>query len=88
MKTYKGNPFDKPQNGNDFIADVSSSNYYWMINQNTYTIDGIEVKQGRMEKIKKGSRPIINPDWRKATNEEVETKQWYKGNFFNLRAWR
>ncbi len=24
MKTYKGNPFDKPQNGNDFIADVSS----------------------------------------------------------------
>ena len=25
MKTYKGNPFDKPQNGNEFIADVSSS---------------------------------------------------------------
>ena len=25
MKTYKGNPFDKPQNGNDFIADVSGS---------------------------------------------------------------
>lgn len=25
MKTYKGNPFDKPQSGNDFIADVSGS---------------------------------------------------------------
>ncbi len=73
---------------NEVLADVSSSNYYWMINQYTYTVDGIEVPKGRMQKIKKGSRPIVNPDWRKATDEEVATKQYYKGNFFNLTAWR
>ena len=29
MKTYKGNPFDKPQEGNDFIADVRRSALDW-----------------------------------------------------------
>jgi hypothetical protein len=29
MKTYKGNPFDKPQNGNDFIVDVRLSALDW-----------------------------------------------------------
>lgn len=66
------------------LASVSSSNFYWLINQNTYTVDGIEVPKGRMIKKNKTDRPIQNKDWRKATELEVLTKQWYKGNYFNL----
>lgn len=66
------------------IHVVSNCNYPWMINQNTYSVDGVEIPKGRMYKIQKGQRPIINTDWRKATEEEVKTKQWYKGNYFNL----
>lgn len=78
------------QNGFDqnqeelFISGVSNCNYPWMINQNTYSVDGIEIPKGRMHKMQKGQRPIINTDWRKATEEEVKTKQWYKGHYFNL----
>ena len=66
------------------MTSVSNCNYPWMINQNTYSIDGIEVKKGEMHKMQKGQRAIINNDWRKATEEEVRTKQWYKGHYFNL----
>ena len=66
------------------IHVVSESNYPWMINQNTYSVDGIEVKKGEMHKMQKGQRPIVNTDWRKATEEEVITKQWHKGHYFNL----
>lgn len=66
------------------ITDVSGCNYYWMINTNTYSVDGIEVKKSKMCKMKKTDRAIINDDWRKATEEEVKTKQWYKGTCFNL----
>ena len=66
-------------------TSVSSSDIYWIINQNTYNVDGIEVPKGRMAKMnRKTDRPIQNKDWRKATDFEVETKQYYKGNYFNL----
>jgi len=62
-----------------------NDNIYWIINQNTYTVDGIEVPKGRMIKMnKKTDRPIHNKSWRKATDLEVKTKQYYKGNYFNL----
>lgn len=66
------------------IHVVSNCNYPWMINQNTYSVDGKEVLKGEMHKMQKGQRPILNNDWRKATEEEVRTKQWHKGNYFNL----
>jgi len=67
----------------EVLASVSNS-YYWIINQNTYSVDGREMSKGRMDKIYKGQRAIINKDWRKATEEEINTKQWYKGHYFNL----
>ena len=71
---------------NGHLALVSSC--YWLINQRDYIVDGHEVKRGRMSRIEKGSRAVMNPDWRLATHEEIESKQWYKGHFFNLMAWR
>lgn len=70
---------------NEDLDSVSSSNYYWMINTRSYSVDGIEVPKGRMIRKKKGERPIINEDWRPATEDEVNTKQWYKGYYFNLK---
>ena len=76
---------DTKPNKQSLIRDVGSSDIYWIINQNTYTVDGIEVPKGRMVKMnKKTDRPIQNKDWRKATDFEIETKQYYKGNYFNL----
>lgn len=64
---------------------VSGSDIYWIINQSTYNVDGTEVPKGRMAKMnKKTDRPIQNKSWRKATDFEIETKQYYKGNYFNL----
>jgi len=54
----------------------------WYICRNTYEIDGVEIPRGRMIF---SLRPIFNNDWRVATPEEVETKQWYKGHYFNLK---
>ena len=65
------------------INDKKQCNYPWMINQNTYYVDGKEVLKGEMHQMQKGQRPILNNDWRKATEEEVRTKQWHKG-YFNL----
>jgi len=67
-----------------YLYAVSSCNYYWMINTVTYSVDGVEVKKGRMWKRKSTDRAVINKDWRKATEEEVKTKEWYHGNYFNL----
>jgi len=83
-----GDTCDKHEFEPLILHDVSGSNDYWMICQSTYIIEGVEVPKGRMKKIKKGNRGIMNPDWRKATDYEVRTKQWYKGNYFNLTAWK
>lgn len=76
---------DKNENKALSQTSVGSSDIYWIINQNTYNVDGIEVPKGRMAKMnRKTDRPIQNKDWRKATVLEVEAKQYYKGNYFNL----
>lgn len=76
---------DKNENKALSQTSVGSSDIYWIINQNTYNVDGIEVPKGRMAKMnRKTYRPIQNKDWRKATVLEVEAKQYYKGNYFNL----
>ena len=83
MKTQDNN--SESTNDQSCLSAVSSSDIYWIINQNTYNVDGVEVPKGRMVKMnKKTDRPIQNKDWRKATVLEVETKQYYKGNYFNL----
>ena len=53
MKTYKGNPFDKPQNGNDFIADVSHSGYICHIGKERVFIIAENIAQAmdKMEEI-------------------------------------
>ncbi len=65
-------------------TETKECNYYWMINTNSYTVDQVEVLKGEMVKKKKGDRAIVNNDWRKATEEEVRTKQWSNGCYFNL----
>ena len=54
---------------------------YWVICLQGYEIDGIDIKKGQMDYYT-SSRPIINPDWRKATDTEVEKKDFYKGNWY------
>ena len=62
-----------------------SRNYYWMINTVSYSIDGVDVPKGRMCKMKKTDRRIVNDDWREAKKCEVITKKWHRGNYFNLK---
>jgi len=57
---------------------------YWVICTKSYEVDGIEVPKGRMDYYT-STRPIVNSDWRRATQEEIETRQRHKGNTFNLR---
>jgi hypothetical protein len=57
---------------------------YWVICVNSYEIDGKEFSKGTM-KFHESIRPIINNNWRRATEDEIETKQWFKGVWFNLK---
>ncbi|GEM_PF-5472901 len=57
---------------------------YWIICTKSYEIDGTEIPKGRMS-YHTSTRPVVNSDWRKATQEEVDTRQYHKGNAFNLR---
>jgi len=56
----------------------------WMICTKSFEIDGTKTPKGRMF-YHIPMRPIVNPDWRKATQEEIDTRQYHKGNAFNLR---
>ena len=56
---------------------------YWVICTKTYKIDGQEIPKGRMNYYT-STRPIVNQDWRSATQEEIDTKQYCKGYAFNL----
>ena len=68
------------------IAGVSGSTFkgYWEICTKSYEIDGTEIPKGRMS-YHTSTRPTVNQDWRRATQEEIDTRQYYKGNAFNLR---
>lgn len=57
---------------------------YWVICTQSYEIDGLEVPKGRMDYYT-STRPIMNPAWRLATQEEIDTKQRFKANWFNLK---
>jgi len=56
---------------------------YWVICQQSYEVDGIYIPKGRMD-FHESPIPIQNEDWRRATQEEINTKKYHKGNFFNL----
>lgn len=56
---------------------------YWIICVQSYDYDGREISKGTM-KYHTSIRPVISNRWRRATKEEVETKQNHKGNWFNL----
>ncbi len=56
---------------------------HWVICTCSYEIDGVNIPKGRMDYYT-SKRPIQNPDWRRATQEEINAKQFFKGNHFNL----
>ena len=67
-----------------YQADVGSSFLgYWVICVQSYEYDGIEIPKGRMD-YHQSTRPIMSNKWRRATQEEIETRQYHKGNAFNL----
>ena len=74
------------QQGNGVLPLVSGSTFkgYWVICVSSYEVNGIEIPRGRMD-YHTSIRPIVNTAWRRATQEEVDTRQYYKGNAFNLR---
>ena len=59
-------------------------NGYWIICTRSYEVDGEEIPKGRM-KYHISIRPVMNDAWRRATVDEIETKQYHKANFFNLK---
>ena len=56
---------------------------YWVICVQSYEYDGIEIPKRRMS-YHQSTRPIISNKWRRATQEEIDTRQYHKGNAFNL----
>jgi len=56
----------------------------WVICTQSYEIEGIEIPKGRMD-YHTSTRPIVNKKWRSATQHEIDSKQNYKGNWFNLK---
>lgn len=56
---------------------------YWIILTNSYEIDGKWFNKGLME-YHTSKRPVMNKDWRRATQEEIDTKSVSKyGNYYN-----
>lgn len=55
----------------------------WLICIKSYENDGLEIPKGRM--IYTDCRFPVSGLWRNATDEEVETKDLFKGNYFNLK---
>lgn len=58
----------------------------WIICVSSYEIDGIEIPKGRMN-YTYGRLPV-NGLWRRATDEEIETKKWHRGNYYNLLSFK
>jgi len=69
---------------NETAVNSSTFKGYWVICQYSYEVDGIEIPKGRMD-FHESIRPIQNKCWRRATQEEIDTRQRFKGNTFNLR---
>lgn len=45
---------------------------YYVICENGYEIEGTKFYTGQIDWKPKGCRPIINKDWKKATDDEVD----------------
>lgn len=58
-----------------------NNNGYWVICIRTYNYTGEEIPKGRMD-YHTSKRPIVSEHWRRATEEEVNSKQSYKGNTY------
>jgi hypothetical protein len=69
---------------NDNKPIIGKSFGYWIICTRSYSYCGEEIPKGRM-KYHDSTRRVISDYWREATQVEVETKQYYKGNYFNLK---
>lgn len=71
--------------GNKVSSNTKCSAFgYWVICTQSYEIDGTEISKGRMN-YHTSIRPIMSTKWRKATQNEIETRQYFKGNCFNLK---
>ena len=58
----------------------------WIICVSSYTLEnGTEIPKGRMEYSHAQFRQSCAPNWRRATEDEIQTKEWFKGNHFNLK---
>lgn len=57
---------------------------YWEICVKSYEIDGVEIPKGRMS-YHTSIRPTVSRNWRRATQEEIDTRKYCKGYAFNLR---
>jgi len=47
--------------------------------------NGTEIPKGRMEYSYAQFRQACALNWRRATEDEIQTKDWFKGNYFNLK---
>lgn len=57
----------------------------WLICVNSYEYEGMDIPKGRMEYSYAQFRQACSPNWRRATKDEIETKQNHKGNWYNLK---
>lgn len=55
---------------------------YWIICTQPYEYEGTEITRGEMDYYT-STRPVVSKKWRKATPNEIETKQNYNGKWFN-----
>lgn len=63
---------------------MKKSNGMWIICINTYYLEcGAEIPKGRMEYSY--ARFPVSGLWRLANEDEIQTKDWHKGNYFNLK---
>ena len=58
MQTQDNN--SENTNDQSCLSAVSSSDIYWIINQNTYNVDGVEVPKGRIVKMNKKTATNIH----------------------------
>lgn len=62
---------------------IPNGNGYWVICVQSYEVDGVEISKGKMS-YHTSVRPIISNKWRRATQEEIETREYGKRGAYNL----
>lgn len=56
--------------------------YRWLICIQSYEYAGAEIPNGRMEYT--NCRFPVSGLWKNATEKQIENKQFFKGNYFNI----